>query len=152
MKRKLITALDFNNMKDTINMVEKLGDSIEFYKVGLELFLNTHGSVLEYLADRDKKIFLDLKFHDIPNTVKAAAKFAAGLPSVCMFNVHASGGHQMIAEAAAAARNDQILLAVTALTSLDTEESFSQVKTQHILSTVGVFKMSPITAPDTETN
>ncbi len=122
MKRKLITALDFDNMKDTMKMVDTLGNSVEFYKVGLELFLNTHGTILQYLADKDKRIFLDLKFHDIPNTVKAAAKFAAGLPSVSMFNVHASGGHQMIAEAAAAARQDQILLAVTALTSLDTED------------------------------
>ncbi len=122
MKDRLITALDFDNLQDAQNMVKTLGDSISFYKAGLELFLNTGGEILDFLSAENKRIFLDLKFHDIPNTVKAAAKFAANLPSVGMFNIHASGGQQMIKDAMSVTRPDQIMLAVTALTSLDTND------------------------------
>lgn len=118
-QERLIVALDFQTAKEAEQMVLTLGEHVSFYKVGLELFLNTGGSILEFLASQNKRIFLDLKFHDIPNTVAAATRFAASLESVSMFNIHASGGTQMIKDSVAVKRADQILLAVTVLTSLD---------------------------------
>lgn len=119
MKERLIVALDFDTQEKAESMIEKLGDSVIFYKVGLELFLNTGGAILDTLSSLNKKIFLDLKFHDIPNTVKAASLFAASKQSVSMFNVHASGCSEMIKQSLEAKRPDQTLIAVTALTSLD---------------------------------
>ncbi|MGL5956453.1 MAG: orotidine-5'-phosphate decarboxylase, partial [Brevinema sp.] len=122
MQERLIVALDFSTQQEAEAMVKLLGEEVTFYKVGLELFLNTGGSILNFLAKHKKRIFLDLKFHDIPNTTAAAARFVAGLSSVSMFNIHASGGFQMIQDSVATARSDQIVLAVTALTSLDSND------------------------------
>lgn len=119
MKERLIVALDFDSQEKAENMIEKLGDSVIFYKVGLELFLNSAGSVLHTLSLLNKKIFLDLKFHDIPSTTKAASRFAASKKSISMFNVHASGCSEMIKQSLEVKRPDQTLIAVTALTSLD---------------------------------
>jgi len=110
-----------------------LDDAANFYKVGLELFLNTRGEILDYLKTKEKKIFLDLKFHDIPNTVTQAAKWAAGL-GVDMFNVHASGGGVMMSTTVETVKNTALnngfkvplIIGVTVLTSFDIE-SFSQV-------------------------
>lgn len=118
-QERLIVALDFNTQEKAEYMITQLGDSVTFYKVGLELFLNTRGVILDTLSSLNKRIFLDLKFHDIPNTVAAASRFSANLPSVGMFNIHASGGAEMIRQSVAVKRPNQILLAVTALTSLD---------------------------------
>lgn len=118
-QERLIVALDRHSTKTAIQLLDELGDSIIFYKVGLELFLNTSGNILQELSIRQKKIFLDLKFHDIPNTAAAAARFTSHLQNVDMFNVHASGGSAMIQAAASAKQGHQILLAVTVLTSLD---------------------------------
>lgn len=130
---KVIVALDYTNVQSAENIVKDLGDSVDFYKVGLELFLNSQGRILEFLKKKDKKIFLDLKFHDIPNTVAQAAKWAADL-EVEMFNVHSSGGREMQKmvveavnfEAIKNAVKPPLLIAVTVLTSFD-EESFSEV-------------------------
>jgi len=119
MKERLIVALDFNSQEKAESMIEKLGDSVIFYKVGLELFFNTGGTILDALTLHNKKVFLDLKFHDIPNTVKASSLFAASKQSVSMFNVHASGCSEMIKQSLEVKRPDQILIAVTVLTSLD---------------------------------
>jgi len=119
---KIIVALDYTTCEQAENMIKILDNSIIFYKVGLELFLNSKGYILDILAKYNKKIFLDLKFHDIPNTTKAASTFTANLPSVNMFNVHASGGIEMIKQVASVKRKDQILLAVTVLTSLDNHD------------------------------
>lgn len=116
---KLIVALDFSTSQEAENMITLLGDTVSFYKVGLELFLNSKGQILDFLTQSHKQIFLDLKFHDIPNTTMAASQFAARLDAVGMFNIHASGGLEMIKKSASVKRNDQILLAVTTLTSLD---------------------------------
>ncbi|SMB92621.1 orotidine-5'-phosphate decarboxylase [Desulfonispora thiosulfatigenes DSM 11270] len=133
MSSKLIVALDVNDLNEAKNLVTVLGDSVNYYKVGLELFLNTGGKVLEFLKDQKKKIFLDLKFHDIPNTVAQAAKWATTL-GVDMFNVHASGGREMlqkvsevVSETAKAQKIDKpLVIAVTILTSFN-EEGITEV-------------------------
>lgn len=130
---KLIVALDYTDISKAEEIVNKLDDSIDFYKVGLELFLNSQGRILEFLKRKNKKIFLDLKFHDIPNTVAQAARWAAEL-EVEMFNVHASGGREMQRMTVDAVNLEAIkngvkpplLIAVTVLTSFD-EEGFQEV-------------------------
>ncbi|MGL5254386.1 MAG: orotidine-5'-phosphate decarboxylase [Brevinema sp.] len=119
---RLIIALDYPDQHSAIQMITKLGENISHYKVGLELFLNTRGEILSFLEKEGKKIFLDLKFHDIPNTTAAAARFAASLPMVTMFNIHSSGGKAMISAAAKEKRDDQILIGVTVLTSLENND------------------------------
>ena len=118
-KEQLIIALDFSKGDDAIALVDAIGDAANYYKVGLELFLNSKGSVIEQLKARDKHVFLDLKFHDIPNTVAAACRWAAGL-GVDMFNVHAGGGMEATAEGAQANRLAvPKLIALTSLSSFD---------------------------------
>ena len=94
-KEKLIIALDFNSMNEATKLIDELGEEAIFYKVGLELFLYTKGEIIEYLASKNKKVFLDLKFHDIPNTTAMASLFAAK-QNIFMFNVHTSGGKRMM--------------------------------------------------------
>ena len=77
MNDKLIVALDYATEKDAMALVNQLGDAVSYYKVGLELFLNTRGSVVDLIKAQNKKVFLDLKFHDIPNTVAQAVAWAA---------------------------------------------------------------------------
>lgn len=126
MQDKLIVALDFPTEEVARHLVDELGDAVSFYKVGLELFLNSRGSIVDYLKQQNKKIFLDLKFHDIPNTVAQAARWATKL-GVDMFNVHASGGSEMLkttmqaVEDTCAQENLPLptLIGVTILTSFD---------------------------------
>ena len=92
---KLIVALDYAYENEARELVSQLGDTVSYYKVGLELFLNTRGSIIDYLKHKDKKVFLDLKFHDIPNPVAQAAAWAASF-GVDMFTLHASGGAEMM--------------------------------------------------------
>lgn len=92
---KLIVALDYAYENEARDLVSQLGDTVSYYKVGLELFLNTRGSIIDYLKHKDKKVFLDLKFHDIPNTVAQAAAWAASF-GLDMFTLHASGGAEMM--------------------------------------------------------
>ncbi len=123
-KDRLILALDYPTMDKAVELVETLGDTVSFYKVGLELFLNSKGKMVEYLAEKGKKIFLDLKFHDIPNTTAMASVFASH-ENVFMFNVHATGGKKMMAKVVEEARKineESLLIAVTILTSLSEEE------------------------------
>lgn len=95
MSEKLIVALDYPYENEARSLVEELSDAVTYYKVGLELFLNTRGSIIDYLKHKNKKVFLDLKFHDIPNTVAQAAAWAASF-GVDIFSVHASGGSEMM--------------------------------------------------------
>ncbi|MFK4785314.1 orotidine-5'-phosphate decarboxylase [Fusobacterium sp. MFO224] len=131
-KDKLIIALDFPTAEKAVELVEKLGDEATFYKVGLELFLNSKGKIIEYLNDKNKKIFLDLKFHDIPNTTAMASVFAAK-KDVFMFNVHATGGKKMMTKVVEEVRkinNSSLLIAVTILTSFSEEEIKETFKTE----------------------
>jgi orotidine-5'-phosphate decarboxylase len=117
---RLIVALDTPDAEKTRALVQKLGDSVSFYKVGKELFTAVGPSIVAELVTGGKKIFLDLKFHDIPNTVAGAVRSAASL-GVSLLTVHASGGSKMLlaaAEAAAQSETRPTVLAVTVLTSL----------------------------------
>jgi orotidine-5'-phosphate decarboxylase len=97
-------------------LVERLGDSVLFYKIGLELFMSGgYFELLDWMVARGKKVFVDLKFFDVPATVAAAVRQLRGR-GVTLATVH---GNQAIMEAAAAAKGDVKILAVTVLTSLD---------------------------------
>ena len=115
-----IIALDVPTAADAVALVDRLGPACGFYKVGLELFTAAGPAVVETLRARDLDVFLDLKLHDIPNTVAAAARSAARL-GVRLLTVHASGGAAMVRAAVEAfgATGGGGVLAVTVLTSLD---------------------------------
>jgi orotidine-5'-phosphate decarboxylase len=123
---KLIFALDADNYEEALSWVELLSGHVGMFKVGKELYTAVGPKIIESIKNRGQRVFLDLKFHDIPNTVARAAQAAVRL-NVDMFNVHASGGSQMIKEAISAAwacadklgTARPILLAVTVLTSLN---------------------------------
>jgi orotidine-5'-phosphate decarboxylase len=120
-RRRLIVALDVPDAASALALVDRLGDTCRWFKVGLELFTAAGPAVLEPILKRNHQIFLDLKFHDIPNTVAGAVRSAAAL-GVRMVNVHAFGGPAMLAAARAALdglSNPPELLAVTILTSMD---------------------------------
>ena len=115
---RLIVALDYNSLDEALSLVDELGDMVVYYKVGSVLFTAVGPEVIRLLKDRGKKIFLDLKYHDIPNTVALAVKNAMTL-GVDMLNVHAQGGGIMMREAAKEAKGKAIILGVTILTSFD---------------------------------
>ena len=123
---KLIFALDAGSYEEALSWVEMLSGHVGMFKVGKELFTAAGPKIIESIKKKGQKVFLDLKFHDIPNTVARASEAAVRL-NVDMFNVHASGGSRMIKETvdAAWACADKmgtarpIILAVTVLTSLN---------------------------------
>ncbi|MDQ3698022.1 MAG: orotidine-5'-phosphate decarboxylase [Gemmatimonadota bacterium] len=118
MTARLIVALDYPDADGALAMVERLGEGCDFYKVGLELFVAAGPRIVTLLASRRKEVFLDLKFHDIPNTVRGAARSAASLGAV-LVTVHGSGGEAMLAAAVEGAAERCGVLAVTVITSLD---------------------------------
>ena len=120
-RSRLIVALDVPDAASAAALVKRLDGTCRWFKVGMELFTAAGPAVLEPLLKRGHSVFLDLKFHDIPNTVAGAVRSAAGL-GVRMVNVHASGGPAMLAaarEALEGRANPPELLAVTMLTSMD---------------------------------
>jgi orotidine-5'-phosphate decarboxylase len=124
---RLIVALDFSTAAEAISMAEKLRGHVGLFKVGSQLFTAEGPMVARGLAALGEKVFLDLKFHDIPNTVHAAAREAARI-GVTMLNVHASGGRKMMEAAlegsrqGSSGRERPLVLAVTVLTSLGTDD------------------------------
>ncbi len=121
-RQRLIVALDVPSAAASDELVRKLEGTCQWFKVGLELFTAAGPAVVEPLVSRGHSVFLDLKFHDIPNTVAGAVRSASAW-GVRMMNVHAAGGPAMLAAAKAAldgVTNPPELLAVTVLTSMDT--------------------------------
>ena len=114
---ELIVALDFASQAGALAMVDRLGEAADFYKVGLELYTRSGPGVVRELSQRKKRVFLDLKLHDIPNTVSGSVRAAADL-GVELLTVHAAGGRKMMEVAAQAAEDEVALLGVTLLTSL----------------------------------
>ena len=115
-RERLIFALDVPNPEDARRLVEQLGDSVRFYKLGLELFMaGGYFELVDELAGAGKKTFVDLKFFDVPQTVKSAVRQLNGRGAT-FTTVH---GNENILEAACSAKEDVKVLAVTVLTSLD---------------------------------
>tara|TARA_B110000503_G_scaffold140677_1_gene232192 strand:+ start:360 stop:1067 length:708 start_codon:yes stop_codon:yes gene_type:complete len=123
-KSNVIVALDYDNKHSALTLADRLDPRYCRVKVGKELFTAAGPSVVKELSDRGFDVFLDLKFHDIPNTVAKALSAAADL-GVWMANVHASGGSRMMSAAKQALGNsgsDMLLIGVTVLTSMDTSD------------------------------
>jgi len=139
MKSKLIVALDFDNQTDALSLVDQLDPTWCALKVGSELFTLLGADFVCGLVARRYKVFLDLKFHDIPNTVARACAVAGDL-GVWMLNVHASGGVAMMQAARAAldpyGSNRPLLIAVTVLTSMAADDlsalSITESLTDHV--------------------
>jgi orotidine-5'-phosphate decarboxylase len=141
-KEKIILALDVPDGTDALDIVERFGDHVNIFKVGLELFVSAGPLIVEEIQRRGKRVFLDLKFHDISNTVSKAALAATRL-GVSMFNVHASGGLDMMRRC-----KDSVvdlclkeniarpkILGVTVLTGLTQETLRNEFGVQHSLKT-----------------
>ena len=133
---ELIVALDVQTRAEAVEKVKAIGDDVGFYKIGLELFTAEGPDVVKAVRDLGKKVFLDLKFHDIPRTVERAVR-SGGKLGVDLMTIHSVGGKAMIRAAADAAAEfgptGPRILAVTVLTSLD----------QTDLEDVGIVGRSP---------
>ncbi len=139
---KLILALDVSEYDYALELVDKFRDYIGIFKVGLELFTAVGPSIVDEIHKRGGRVFLDLKFHDIPNTV-ARAGVAAARRGIFMFNVHASGGLDMMKRC----RDDVVsvclrenlsrprIIAVTVLTSMSKQVLRDEAGIQHSLNT-----------------
>ncbi len=127
--QRLIVALDTTERARVEALVTELGELVGYYKVGMELFYSQGPDIVRYLRQQGKEVFLDLKLHDIPNTVAQALRPLVGLGAT-MLNLHASGGEKMMKAAADALREEALLrkvpcpklIAVTVLTSVDSTE------------------------------
>lgn len=125
-KDRLIIALDVDTAAKALAIVDKLKNDVKFFKVGFELFSSCGPSIVEDIARKGCKVFLDLKYHDIPNTVSKSAVSITKLGAF-MFNVHALGGYDMMKKTADAVREEAArlkiprprVIAVTVLTSMD---------------------------------
>ncbi len=125
-RSSLIVALDFDSLSTALKFAEKVVDLVGMFKVGSQLFTTAGPEAVRQVAKLGADVFLDLKFHDIPNTVAGAVLASAALPGVQLVNVHALGGSQMLHAAAQAVSagvpmgaDRPRLLAVTLLTSMD---------------------------------
>jgi orotidine-5'-phosphate decarboxylase len=121
---RLIVALDVASAAEAQKLVSSIGDNAAIYKIGKQLFTAEGPGLVRDLVATGRKVFLDLKYHDIPNTVASAVRAAAEF-RVHMLTVHASGGSKMLraaAEAAAASSAKPLVLAVTVLTSIADED------------------------------
>ena len=124
MKKDVIIALDFPTLEDTLNFLDKFDDEKLFVKVGMELYLQNGPVVLEKIKELGHKVFLDLKLHDIPNTVYGATKGLAQF-KVDILTVHGAGGYEMLAAAkrgmVEGGSPDTNVIAITQLTSTSEE-------------------------------
>jgi len=120
---QLAVALDLPDETQAIHLVDRLGNTCQWFKVGMELYYATGNRIVRQLRDRGFSVFLDLKLHDIPNTVAGAVR-SATQAGASLLTIHASGGAAMMAAAAeaASAPGSPRLLAVTVLTSMDAEQ------------------------------
>lgn len=119
-RERLIVALDVSTASEALALVAGLKDEVSWFKIGLQLFTSAGPSIIREIAESGSKIFLDLKLHDIPNTV-AKAVAAAGSHDVQMLTIHLSGGRAMLEAAVAAKPADLMLPGVTVLTSSDAD-------------------------------
>jgi len=122
-KDRLAVALDLPDIQQALNLVDRLSGTCQWFKVGMELYYASGNHFVHELRTRGFNVFLDLKLHDIPNTVAAAVR-STTQAGASLLTVHASGGTAMLAAAAEAATAPDApkLLAVTVLTSMDANE------------------------------
>ncbi len=121
-KEKIIVALDVPNLASAVRLVAELGETISWVKVGLQLFTAEGPAIVEAMKLRGLRVFLDLKFHDIPQTAREAVRSAVAL-GADMATIHLSGGSEMVRCAVDASQNSSLLLlGVTVLTSLDDDQ------------------------------
>lgn len=118
---QIIVPLDVRSIDDAFGLVDRLGDEADFYKVGFELYTHGGPDVVRRLVDIGKRVFLDIKLHDIPNTVSRAVAVASEL-GVDLLTLHVAGGPTMMEAAADARAGELRLLGVTVLTSLSPDE------------------------------
>jgi orotidine-5'-phosphate decarboxylase len=120
-KEKIIVAIDSPDFKSALALISPLAGEGCVFKIGLQLFTAVGPSIIKEIQSLGARVFLDLKFHDIPNTARAAVKSAVAL-GVDMTTIHLAGGPAMVSESVAAAENSKTLvLGVTVLTSMDDE-------------------------------
>ena len=122
---KIIVALDVATKKEALALVEQLREQISFFKIGLQLYTAEGPGIVRVVLATGAKVFLDLKLHDIPNTVERAVG-SAGQLGVHMLTIHLCGGEEMIRAAVAARKSNLSILGVTALTSAD-QQTLRQV-------------------------
>jgi orotidine-5'-phosphate decarboxylase len=123
-RSRLIVALDLPDRTSALSAVDRLAGHVGYFKLGLEIFVREGPRFVEEIVQRGERVFLDLKLHDIPNTVSAAVRSACSL-GVHMLTLHASGGRKMLEAAARSAEeaaSPPLLLAVSALTSLSPDD------------------------------
>src|SRR5260370_5210563 len=122
-KDPLAVALDLPNEPEALKLVDSLGQTCQWFKVGMELYYASGNSIVNQLRDRGFSVFLDLKLHDIPNTVAGAVR-SATRAGASLLTIHATGGAAMMdaAAEAASAPGSPPLLAPPALTSMDANE------------------------------
>lgn len=128
-KDRIILALDVDSEAEALNFVRKLTPYVGAFKVGMQLFNSSGPSIVNKINDLGGRVFVDLKFHDIPNTVAAAGRVMTRL-NCYMFNIHAAGGRAMLESVASSVQDEAkhlgsqapILLAVTVLTSIGQRE------------------------------
>ena len=125
-RSSLIVALDFDSLKSALSFAQSVADVVGMFKVGSQLFSNAGPEAVRQVAALGNGVFLDLKYHDIPNTVAGAVLASAAIPGVQLLNVHALGGSAMLKAAAQAisagvpmGADRPRLIAVTVLTSMD---------------------------------
>lgn len=125
-RSSLIVALDFDSLSSALKLAQKLADVVGMFKIGSQLFASAGPEAVKQIAALGNGIFLDLKFHDIPNTVAGAVLSSAAMPGVQLVNVHALGGSAMLRASAQAVSagvpmgaDRTRLIAVTILTSMD---------------------------------
>jgi orotidine-5'-phosphate decarboxylase len=136
MKSKLIVALDVESFQDAVALVQVTRDLVDIFKVGSQLFTRVGPRIIEFLNEHGKECFLDLKFHDIPNTVARAVESAAAL-RVRLLTLHTCGGAEML-EAAAAVPNHPLLLGVTVLTSVGGDVQVEVLRLAKLAKTYGL--------------
>jgi orotidine-5'-phosphate decarboxylase len=145
-KEKIIVALDVPNLAAALDLVDELDDTISWVKIGLQLFTAEGPLIVKAMKTRRLKVFLDLKFHDIPQTALGAMRSAVAL-GADMATIHLSGGSQMVQSALEAAKDSQLLvLGVTVLTSLDDDQlreiGVQQTAEQHVAELVALGQRS----------
>lgn len=142
-KERLIVAMDLSTLESVNNAVVKIGDAVSYYKIGMESFYSLGEAALDLMAANRKKVFLDLKLHDIPNTVARSVKALCRF-TPAMTTIHAAGGPSMLRAAveAAAETSSQLglprpkLLGITVLTSINESEWAAVGHTQSIRDSV----------------